>query len=292
MSDSEKDYTRKDIREFLRQGDSLEEADLRKGQLMGANLPKQNLRGADLQGANLQYANLAGVMLEGANLQNANLTGSYLSGANLSKANLEGATLTNTDFVRAILQGASFKRATLLYASLRAANITDADFTGADLQQANLRGAKGCLATSIKLTERFFDQIGKGKNAVPADVIRRLEALKNKEYWDDPPSKPKKAIEKVFEDLEKEIGDGQVDRYRAIFMKHAYASHSRKFDNAKMKGANILETGMDQQELQAVGAEIDFDLERGWRTKVFNFFEVEEHHNGLLGQLFKRFRRR
>ena len=54
----------------------------------GISLEGADLRGVNLEGANLRRANLRGAYLEGANLE-----GAYLAGANLEGAYLEGITV-------------------------------------------------------------------------------------------------------------------------------------------------------------------------------------------------------
>ena len=146
----EEPYTLQDIHDFLKDGQSLEYADLSGSKLIGVHLPKLSFKGASLQGADLRYANLAGSILEEVNLKGADLTGAKLTGVVLSGANLEGARLNNANLVRADLSGACFKDATLVHASLRTATLSQADFTEADLRWANLSGAKDCLTAIFK----------------------------------------------------------------------------------------------------------------------------------------------
>ena len=86
------------IKEALKSGANLSDADLSDANLSDAdlsdaNLSDANLRGADLSDANLRYADLRGANLSGANLSDANLSGANLRYANLSDANLSGANL-------------------------------------------------------------------------------------------------------------------------------------------------------------------------------------------------------
>ena len=82
------DSVKKAVKHAVRQGISLEWADL-----MGANLVGANLEWADFEGANLAFASLEDVSLAFANLVEASLEGANLSGASLVGANLIRATL-------------------------------------------------------------------------------------------------------------------------------------------------------------------------------------------------------
>jgi hypothetical protein len=76
----------KTLKEALKNG-----ADLYDANLCGANLRDAKLRGANLCGANLRDADLCGANLCGANLRDAKLRGANLCGANLRDADLCGA---------------------------------------------------------------------------------------------------------------------------------------------------------------------------------------------------------
>ena len=97
-TNQEEPYTKQDIHDFLKDGQSLEYADLSESKLIGIHLPKISFKGASLQGADLRYANLAGTIFEEANLKGTDLTGAKLTGADLSGANLEGAILLKWGF--------------------------------------------------------------------------------------------------------------------------------------------------------------------------------------------------
>ncbi|WP_202844746.1 pentapeptide repeat-containing protein [Luteimonas saliphila] len=96
------------------------------------------VREAVKAGANLSNANLSDANLRGANLSNANLSDANLSNANLSDANLRGANLSDAN-----LRGANLSNANLSDANLRGANLSNANLIDANLRGANLRGAKG-----------------------------------------------------------------------------------------------------------------------------------------------------
>jgi uncharacterized protein YjbI with pentapeptide repeats len=150
------DYSREEVLEKSKKGESLERADLRDIALNQAQLENANLRRADLGGVNLEECNLKNANLSNANLRDAYLAHSNLEGANLQKAdlegdNLEGANLQNADLSRANLEGASLEGAQLSgsrlnFAQLELANLGGAildnvQFTNADLREAYLGGA-------------------------------------------------------------------------------------------------------------------------------------------------------
>ncbi len=205
MENVEEPYTKKDVYDWLEDGNTLEERDLSRGQLIGIHLPKLNLKGASFQDADVRYSNLAGANLENANLKGANLEGTRLTGANLAGANLEGAIVDKVNLWRADLKEACLRNATLIHASLRATRVDNVDFSNANLQGANLSGAKGCL--------------------------------------------------------------------------------SAKFDNANLRGVIAKFTGLDGRELGDVGAKIDSTSEDGLKTRVFDFFQVDEKPKNRLKKI-------
>jgi hypothetical protein len=105
-------------REWLRDEDGGERADLSGANLSGADLSGADLFGADLSDADLFGADLSGANLSGANLSRVYLFGAYLSGAYLSGAYLSGADLFGADLSRADLSGANLSRADLSGANL------------------------------------------------------------------------------------------------------------------------------------------------------------------------------
>jgi uncharacterized protein YjbI with pentapeptide repeats len=150
------DYSREEVLEKAKKGESLERADLRDVALNKAQLENANLRRADLGGVSLEESNLKNANLSNANLRDAYLAHADLEGANLQKAdlesaNLEGANLQNADLSRANLEGASLQGAQLSgarlnFAQLELANLGGAildnvQFTNADLRDAYLGGA-------------------------------------------------------------------------------------------------------------------------------------------------------
>jgi uncharacterized protein YjbI with pentapeptide repeats len=184
-TNQEEPYTKQDIHDFLKDGQSLEYADLSGSKLIGIHLPKISFKGASLQGADLRYANLAGTIFEEANLQGTDLTGAKLTGADLSGANLEGAILDNANLVRANLTKACFKDAKLVHTSMRAATLSQTDFTGADLRGVNLSGAKECLTATFDnadLRDARFDYTQLDKvdlEKAGAKVYGNEQGLKN-----------------------------------------------------------------------------------------------------------------
>lgn len=140
------EYSKEQILEMLRLGQSLERADLRNldgaGLILdGANLRRADLDGANLTGASLKNANLASASLRDAHLSKANLGGSNLQKSDLEGAKLDGADLQATDLSRANLAGASMEKARLNGARLPSAQLDDVNLGGAQLMCAELVGA-------------------------------------------------------------------------------------------------------------------------------------------------------
>ena len=146
-------FYRKDIEEFLENGQSLEEADLRWSLLRGASLIKVNFKNANLEDIDLSDTDLRGAILRGTNLQGANLIGANLTRADLSKANLTKAKLDMSILVRANLKETCFKEASLYYALMKGVDVSNADFTKANLREANLGGAKGVSSAKFNGTD-------------------------------------------------------------------------------------------------------------------------------------------
>lgn len=88
----------KTIKEAIKQGVSLN----------GANLSYMDLSGIDLYGANLSCVDFTCSCLENAILKNANLSGSIFYVTELTNANLDGAILTGANFDGAILTNVDF----------------------------------------------------------------------------------------------------------------------------------------------------------------------------------------
>ena len=106
------------VEEAVRQGISLEFADLSGADLIYADLYRANLKYADLSGANLINALLRGADLEGANLKNADLRNAHLAFADLRGANLINAILRGADLKHTNINGANFEGANLFNADL------------------------------------------------------------------------------------------------------------------------------------------------------------------------------
>ena len=141
MSDDQQPrYTEQDVKRFLANGATLEEAALRGGAFRGLALPRENLRGADLRGADLRNADLRGAILIGADLRGANLHGINLTRADLTNAKLDDAKLDRAILDHALMKNASFKKASLYHTYLRRADIENADFSEATLYEAHLDG--------------------------------------------------------------------------------------------------------------------------------------------------------
>ena len=144
------------ILEKIKDGQSLERADLRdlvlshvtlenvrlcRSDLEGTNFEGANLSQADLSCANLREAYMAGADLEKANLQNANLDGANLDGANLQFADLRHANLRGATLERANLKGARLSYAQIEFANLGRALLTETQLDNANLCQSYLGGA-------------------------------------------------------------------------------------------------------------------------------------------------------
>jgi uncharacterized protein YjbI with pentapeptide repeats len=171
----EPQYTREQVIEMVRKGESLTGADLSEIDLSGvdfspkeyggpcekpayldkADLYKANLNGADLRcaeisKANLKHAYLFDADLSGASLNGANLSCTYLrraklqadlSEAELIRADLKEADLSWAKLNGAKLRGANLSKANLVEAKLNGADLRDTDLMSADLENANLTGA-------------------------------------------------------------------------------------------------------------------------------------------------------
>jgi uncharacterized protein YjbI with pentapeptide repeats len=166
-----------DLRESVRNGDTmtgyaLDGADLTDAKLIGTNLmlaslKRATLAKADLHGADLRRSDATGASFEGAelgrakfdsatlerailsgvkgsevSLRDARLMGAKLIKADLSNANLSGAKLTAAGGVVVDLKDAILVNANLAGADLTGANLAGADLTGADLSGAELSGVQ------------------------------------------------------------------------------------------------------------------------------------------------------
>lgn len=145
------EYTREQVMEKVRRGESLERADLTQlafggAVLEGANLRRADLEGANLEGCNLKKANLANASLRDAYLAKANLEGVNFQKADLEGAKLDGANLQNADLSRANLSGASLEGAKLSGARMSSAQLDAANMGGAVLMGVDLSGADLCEA--------------------------------------------------------------------------------------------------------------------------------------------------
>jgi len=170
-------YTEK-IAEWVKEGRSLERANLyranlRKAELKGTKLQKANLMrgklqeanlwGSDLQEADLSYANLQKADLSYANLQKAKLSGANLQETDLRGANLQKANLCTAYLQKAYLWAANLQEADLSYANLQKAdldhaNLQEANLSGTNLQEANLYGAElqGATLSDADLQSAFL----------------------------------------------------------------------------------------------------------------------------------------
>ncbi len=171
------DYSREEVLDKSKKGESLERADLREVALNRAQLEKANLRRADLGGCNLEECNLRNANLASANLRDAYLAQADLEGANLQNADLEGAILDGAN-----LQNADLSRANLEGASLEGAQLSGARLNFAQLELANLGGAilDNVQFTSADLREAYLG----GANLLRADLQHALLHKANLEEAD------------------------------------------------------------------------------------------------------------
>jgi len=171
------DYSREEVLDKSKKGESLERADLRQVALNRAQLEKANLRRADLGGCNLEESNLRNANLASANLRDAYLAQADLEGANLQKADLEGAILDGAN-----LQNADLSRANLEGASLEGAQLSGARLNFAQLELANLGGAilDNVQFTNADLREAYLG----GANLLRADLQHALLQKANLEEAD------------------------------------------------------------------------------------------------------------
>lgn len=98
---------------LVKNGVSLDSADLGNTYLAGANLKGASMRSANLGGANLSGANLQGANLSGANLEGAKFYGSHLGGVVFDQARLSSARLAFAKVDIAIILAKSLKNADL-----------------------------------------------------------------------------------------------------------------------------------------------------------------------------------
>jgi uncharacterized protein YjbI with pentapeptide repeats len=141
-------YSKEQVLEKVRKGESLERADLKdldldRGLFENANLERADLEGVVLEAGllrkvNLTCANLREAYLVNADLREANLQKADLEGANLDGANLSCADLGYANLEGATLEGANLSGARLSYAQLGLANLGGASLEGAKLAHADL----------------------------------------------------------------------------------------------------------------------------------------------------------
>lgn len=171
LPDKAKSKYKEKIEEWVKQGRSLEGANLYRINLQGANLRRANLQKANLNYTNLHKANLWEVNLREANLflvnlQKATLNDADLQKANLLLANLQGANLHYADLQETLLFGASLQEALLLDTNLQEANLSSVNLREACLSNAKLRGASlhGVLLDgTLELTWEQIKRVGEEK---------------------------------------------------------------------------------------------------------------------------------
>ena len=130
------------VEEAVRNGVSLENADLVCADLSNAYLSGANLCEADLSGANIREANLSDAYLKDAHFEHAYFYYADLSCANLSGANLREACLFGVNFRSANLSGAYLSNAIINAAGMAFTNLSEADLSGVNLYGVDLTDAK------------------------------------------------------------------------------------------------------------------------------------------------------
>ena len=146
-------------REYLRDPNTGERANL-----MNADLTRAHLPSADLQGANLMNSDLTEAHFTRAKLMNANLMNAIFTRAHLPSADLSGARLMNANFTRAHLPDAHLPNANFTNANFTDAHLPNANFTGADLTNANFTDAhlSGATYDSKTIFPHGFDPDARG----------------------------------------------------------------------------------------------------------------------------------
>lgn len=178
LSPKKKKAYKSKIENWVKKGNSLEEANFNFADLKGIDLNRVNLRRASMMGADLKGTSMVGVILREANLIGSNLedvifsgllkfpwgaseiyadlTGANLWGANLRNANLRRVDLQRTIFFKANLQGVNLTSTNLQKVNLSEANLREVNFENVRLQEAFLSG--------VLLTEArhlSWDKVGK-----------------------------------------------------------------------------------------------------------------------------------
>ena len=100
-------------KEWLKDNNKGERADLREADLREADLKGADLKGADLSGADLSRADLSRADLIRADLRGANLDGADFSNTDLSEADLSYTLLTTANFIHSTFHRTNFNSATL-----------------------------------------------------------------------------------------------------------------------------------------------------------------------------------
>jgi len=145
-------YTKNDIEKKIKNGESLEGADLK-----GLNFQGVDCRNGKFKGANLRYTNLS----------EANLTG-----ADLTECNLRHATFTNS---------------ILIDTDVSNSDLTHADFSGAIVIRLNYKGAKMENIKGVSKKKFFFTQpllddlFEKGKASFEKDILT-VKGTKNETF--------------------------------------------------------------------------------------------------------------
>ena len=92
----------------VREGISLQYANMQGANMRYANMQGANIRGADMQGANIRSASMLGADMQGANMRGADMRSADMRNADMRYANMQGANMRNADFWYANMRSARF----------------------------------------------------------------------------------------------------------------------------------------------------------------------------------------
>lgn len=135
----------------IKDGVSLEHADLKNSDLTGSKLDGISFAGADLSECDIPLCSFVGANFKGADLSSArawktdfkgaDMEGARLHETDLNESILDRANLKNASFSKANLWGASIRHAVIAGASMEGANIYTTKFDHTDLGTVSFRGA-------------------------------------------------------------------------------------------------------------------------------------------------------
>jgi uncharacterized protein YjbI with pentapeptide repeats len=136
----------------------LQRSDFYRADLRDADLWKSDARGANFRRANLAYAKFNHTVLDSADFSKAGCDSTNFGHASIRGANFKEAYLNKTTFFKADLSGTNFYKSKLINTKLTYVNLAGADFSKArfravQLHRANLDGADLTSATGLKQKE-------------------------------------------------------------------------------------------------------------------------------------------